>query len=485
MTKNKILKRMTGLVLVFLVLLSSQSSYALEWGRICQGNTLDVGDCVAVYDALYNSGTYNTSCIQAVGWTKTASGGSLNTNRAEGSDLSSAKLYELVYFSTHGSNNGKMNVATSDPSKMSGICSPFDVSDQMGVTNTDWLTNCVWSGPGNYTKAVILASCYQLDNSGTGANAKHWARVMKASQLKVVLGYHESAPAHPTDTNIATDLFSLASTKSAREAWRIANTSPSRSSVWCSLVFNDGNYEDINLPGFGSFTLSPAGTTPSTTVRYYNSVNSPQIIVTSVTPSLPLTINTKPSSSVIATYSTSINTKHNEHKFIGTSIDLDYHRSLADEFMSKEYEDILMSSIPVEFNLFTDEVDSDYGVLDGSKKLIGKSVVYTNQFMGVKLMDNFLAITVEGDNVSIIKDSWQTVSIEVPKNTAVYSTDECNFNTFITTAEKTNNIDIVSGEYIYVPVGNGTYKLAYEAELADGSYTILDCSSSVGELFTE
>lgn len=81
---------------------------------------------------------------------------------------------------------------------------------------------------------------------------------MRQSDIRAICGYHEGAPGHPYDENLAEDFFSYVNAgttgNSVMYSWQHANQDNGNNSTYMVLVYQNDNQCYYRLPGFSSQT---------------------------------------------------------------------------------------------------------------------------------------------------------------------------------------------------------------------------------------
>lgn len=208
-----------------------ESAEVGEWDVLTmQGNTYSASDCRTFETGLLNKGNVYVNANRA-GWS-----GSDNpdNNRVTLEQLRRMYAYDVAYYSGHGAYqtvNGTyhpfLNAKPSNSAADYGNSSPIDVAELFIVDGSDWQTSS-YLEPGDPIKVLFLASCFQLDTK----IMKYYARMMKASGIRAVAGYHDIAPANGDDV-IATNFVKNAAGNSVWYSWQHANSGYN----WAVLVY--------------------------------------------------------------------------------------------------------------------------------------------------------------------------------------------------------------------------------------------------------
>ena len=232
---------------------------------IMQGNTKDALDCETIYYDLQDNNYSSTS----IGWTLGNTGQAYITPVST-SEFVNAKNYTVAYYSGHGArspNNPTINVRTNNSSTevyIPGQTETISIASALNVSGTQWATTCSWQ-KNDPIRVLILASCYQLDSNCIST----YAKIMKASGIRAIAGYHEQAPSYGDHTIAASFINFAESGESIKSSWRQANNGQN----WAVLVYEDGANQYYRLPGFPGNTYSaPSSSTPI--YRYANFIDN-------------------------------------------------------------------------------------------------------------------------------------------------------------------------------------------------------------------
>lgn len=143
----------------------------------------------------------------------------------------------------------------------------------LGVDSSNWASTSQWNKNSNL-KVAIFSACQVLDN--TYGDCKYLVRAMKASNVRVIAGYHMTSPTNPVDTNIATDFFyntqngGVTGGESIRSSWQTANELNSAASRWAVLCYKDNSNQYYRMPGFPGRTYSDPSS-DATVYRFWSS----------------------------------------------------------------------------------------------------------------------------------------------------------------------------------------------------------------------
>ena len=220
------------------------ASYGSYTATVMAGDCVDADDCKVYFDELTAMG-YVTARL---GWNDNGypdNNGletTLNSALTTGTGFNNGRSKTVCVYSGHGGVNG-----SGHPVLSPGASNAFDVATTVGVANSNWLTACTWK---NYpAETLILAACSQLDAS---SRMYYYGRLMKASNLKAVLGYHEETDSGEDDVIVARAFMTTCRSAGAFDiqyCWQYANTSCDAGvEPWAILLYS--NYTDYQMPGF-------------------------------------------------------------------------------------------------------------------------------------------------------------------------------------------------------------------------------------------
>lgn len=522
MFKLKKAKVITSIIALALTAsLFTSTVFAKDYtATIVQGNTEDVGDCKAFFEGLKSVPSGNNYYIWNRGWHYNNGNSYHNyskwnksTNTAPDSDHALASAQDLIdagqrdvlYWSGHGSSNPiRLNVSAS-----SGVYGPgtskqpvINIPSTMKVNTSNWKNTCVWNKNSKITVA-IFGACKILDNDY--GDCKYLVRIMKASNLKAIAGFHLKSPAHPIDTAIVQKFFSnsqnggVVKGESIRSSWQMANELNSRSANWAVLCYKSNYNQYYRIPGFPGKTYSaPASSAP--VYRFWCNYTSPTggqematgINTTSIAESKDLPIELYISNKTI-----SENTLTRSNK--NTNSDVTYYKELNDEISSDLNEtnqnkiatqylnkvlstNITDNSIRTVGTITCEEVNEDSSSVPGSEVVVGKTFCYTNQYNDIKMVDNFYKVGTDVDGVYFSINKWKNIMSVSSKDTnsaKILSMNEVKAR--LATSESVNSKSIAIQEFdeyelVYAPISATTYKLCYEINTEDATYYI-DCVS--------
>ena len=435
---------------------------------IMQGNTLDSTDCESIYYDLQNNG-YD---LYQVGWKLGYDNSDTdNITPVTQSQFLSAKNYTVAYYSGHGGdkytrNQAILNLRLYDSSRE--VYKPgtqeIPIASLLNVNASQWDDVCAWQ-ENDPIRVLILASCDQLDSMFVST----YAKIMKASGIRAIAGYHETAPSNGDDA-IATSFIGFAETgESIKSSWRQANNGQK----WAVLVYEDGANQFYRLPGFPGKTYpTPSDSTPI--YRYANFIdntgNGGRPVTTSISSvsGIPATLvytdkAEKRVENVL--YRDSAGVVVNENVALQTA---------QDEAQKLLTENEYQNSICVESSVIKELVDTEVGIVEGTATTVEKGYTYYDTYNGIKLADSFISIGVDSDGITGVVNSWKDRTISAPVTNMV--TKENIISTSAATQAALQHIesihsvaDVTCENLTYVPAGNNIYQLCYEIVTSGGT----------------
>lgn len=486
MKKRRIISMLlaTALVASVCVTHASATSYT---AMIVQGNTPDVGDCKVVFENLKEVPGENSYTISNRGWHHNNGNSYHNYSRwptssseyslACAQDLIDAKNYDVLYWSGHGGSKPiRLNVhpGSNDYGPGSSQQPTINIASTLGVDSSNWSSTSEWNKDSNL-KVAIFSACQILDNSYD--DCKYLVRAMKASNVRVIAGYHRPSPTNPVDTNIAKAFFNNAQNggvsggESIRSSWQTANELNSATSSWAVLCYKDNSNQYYRIPGFPGRTYaapSDGATVYRFWSRYTNSTGG-QTMPTSLDDNvLPIEISTTDGLRYSAGNDGLTTYREMNEDYQGT-LDDTTQRELAQEYLDEKYQ----AGIEWVGTISCEEVNEDVGSVPGTESVVGKTFCYNNQCSGIRLVNNFYKVATDADGVYSTIDSWKEITGQSEANTE---------NTQIIDPESlavpyAGDTSIESMELVYVPVDVATYRLCYEVTLADLTTYFMDAVS--------
>lgn len=448
---------------------------------VMQGNTESESDCVIFRNGLLNSG-YNYTLVAANGWDPTKIDQTEefeSLQRVTEGQFQKIGYYDVAYYSGHGGKldvNGEIHpVINFTPSKVEndhGVSAPIDVADALSVNTSNWKSTCLVTQDSKLS-VLILSACDQLDSS----IVKYYARLMRASGVRVVAGYHAAAPGTGIDDEIAREFINLASEgNSIWYSWKYANNCGQN---WAVLVYEDNYNQYYRLPGFPGNTYSA----PSSTAAVYryadflgdgkreastaslNDELSSQLLL------LPLTITT--SESNISTYSLSSDRE--------TELsDVTY---LEEATVSNELSDTLgvdlSDRICVDHYITREQVDEDYGLLEETATVVERIYDYHDTYLGIKIVDSFIRACVDGGgmhNISVkaqnVVSTGESLSDTSRSRSVSYLSQEEALSIARNADASSDDFELYNIALAYAPTDNGLHVLCYEVKTSHGFFYV-------------
>ena len=463
---------------------------------IVQGNTKGIADCKVVFEALKNVPNGNSYTISNRGWTydngnsfhnysKWTNGKTNSAYPIAGEQhLIEARSHDVLYWSGHGGNGSdsdsgigpKLNAHPKDTRIIDygpgETRQPeIDVASALGVREENWKSTSQWNKNSRLTVA-IFAACSVLDNYYGGC--KYLARAMKASNVRVIAGYHENSKPNPWDIYIAHDFFygnekavyknrCVTNGESIRSSWEAVNEVDDAGPNWAVLCYKEGGNQYYRLPGFPGKTYA-APSEDATVYRYradYKDPTGGEIMPTGqniISRALPIEVRVSaPDSQSLNSEGKSYFTMYREMNADVTGhLDEEAQGLVASDYIDGKYK----NGIELIGTVFCEEVDEDVGCVPGTEVVVGKNFCYNNQYGNVRLLNNFYKVCTDSDGIYMVVDRWRDVTVsseETTANTAVLTSDSA--RRVASYADKEN---ITDTELVYVPINENTYRLCYE-----------------------
>lgn len=453
------MKKIVGCMLVSCMLLNTAMVAYAATATVCQGDTDNASD-VELFETRLKSNGYSVTYKGFKG-DKTSS-----SVKATGNDLSDAKSSNVLYWSSHGSSTPSLNV-TGGPR--------FNTLDYFNPSKSSPL------------EIAIFSACYQLDGS---SNRTNFANKMRNSNVRVIAGYHEQAPASQ-DYNLVDHYFvAVNGGNSVRYSWEAANAEVGKSGSWITLNYKDNYNEYYRMPGFPSERNDEYPTpTSSTPIYRYWGLSNPAAPVTTLSidlEELPLRLNVSGNSHKV-NLATMKNTMDVENSVISeksqrvtfrepsdeTFVNVDSAESTARSLIGTRLglTDVTDNSLIDEYLIMCEEVKADG--TEGSSEIIGKRVNYNNVMFGVPVEGNFISIGVDNEGIYDVIDTWK--DLQPDELTTLSNAQENDYNAVVDRAEEYwSSIqkdvgNIVENSLIYVEDESGDYELSYSLSYSNGA----------------
>jgi len=437
---------------------------------VCQGNTNDAGDCVVFYNELNR--VYNSVVNKGF----SPSSGSTSSPRASQSDFQNAANYDVLYWSSHGNSTPFLNLGNSEFNSYSAAYS-------------------AWNSTSDKLKVAILAACHQLDGA---TNRSQWANIMRRSNIRAICGYHEGAPGHPYDKNLAEDFFSYVNAgstgNSVMYSWQHANLDNSNNSTYMVLVYQNDNQCYYRLPGFSSQTYrDPNRSTDSIYAYAYFMTGAVSTTSVQSTANSMLPYELVVSDAVIPAMEVAVPrticcswqkpttgaTFVGYGEFPNTPVDLKAAQKLNMEYASQAFGAELLADAQIRnvdivmFEVFGDGTE-------GEHTIIGHATQFINHYNGIPLSQNCIVITSDANGLHSVSNKWRNVT-PAPATKMIQVTPELSVaeSQALTAARQTADTseEIKATDHVYIEK-NGRYVLHRNVELMNGNHILLDCQSN-------
>lgn len=442
---------------------------------ILQGNTEYASDCQAFENALRNTGFGYTDFARG-GWVITSS--IPLENRATEGMLKYAYHYQVAYYSGHGSKKTGYPVLNAIPSNEDlnfGTSSPIDVATVLRIASDDnWESECYFT-ESDPIRVLILAACDQLDSS----IVKYYARLMKASGIRAIAGYHGTAPSIVDATIAQNFVAEAAAGNSIKYSWSAANSGQ----PWAVLVYQENYNEYYRLPGFPGNTYADPSSSASV-YRYANFLSAPREETTSIDNdltqmiiALPLTITAVETES---TYNS--NSSGNEVEKVTSALSVSDNVNLVESYINSTFgSDALESKVCVQHYVSCTEVDENYGILEDTEAIVERTYDYYDTYNDVKIADSYISVSIDIDGISNASDHRVNVISEglsicemantSTSNSSVISVNEA-MKIALSQVHCCDDVELYDVSLAYVPEENGIYTLCYEIMFSCGFYYV-------------
>ena len=439
-----------------------ESAEVGEWDVLTmQGNTYNASDCRTFETGLLNKGNVYVNADRA-GWS-----GSDNpdNNRVTSEQLRRMYTYDVAYYSGHGAYqkvNGTyhpfLNAKPSNSAADYGNSSPIDVAELFIVDGSDWQTSS-YLGPGDPIKVLFLASCFQLDTK----IMKYYARMMKASGIRAVAGYHDIAPANGDDVIATNFVKNAAAGNSVWYSWQHANSGYN----WAVLVYQNNGNQYYRMPGFPGNRYDAPDKTQSV-YRYANFLSPNAPAPTSMDNSLMEQIANLPLTITTSNVQTRSAVPGNEREIVHTTTSVADDGALVWDYLTENgLNDASQNTILVQHYVACDEIDEDEGLLEDSRVIVERTYDYYDTYSGVKIADSFVGASIDCEGVKNISDSRKMVVsagerlAENARNIGLIKEYEA---IEIAQSEDTccDHFDVIDIALAYAPTENGEHVLCYE-----------------------
>lgn len=443
---------------------------------IMQGNTERESDCLAAYNKLTDGGYKN---IAIYGWQYLdANHSKILDARVTEAEFLAAKNYDIAYYSGHGgrkSNEPVINFRPSNSANNFGTSSEIYVATALGVSGNSWRSTAVWQ-PNDTIRVLILAACQQL----TETNVQSYARIMRASGIRAIVGYYGTGPGHETDTNIANSFFDQAAEEtSVYEAWKSANNI--YGSPWAVLVYNENSNQFYRLPGYPGYTY----TTPSSTAQVYlyskqkpnGSATLSNPTISEIQDDLPLEFSLRSEARLAIVADESREPVYTDETLPDMTDD-------AISELSEIAGGIDAYGFPIRGDgVVRKEVDDEGYVIADSEIVVERGYTMHDMYRGVKVADSFISISYDSAGVNSVVNRWKDIyseyAVELIAGDDMQPTELMGETEAMAIAEEAARsyheeeaFEVYSTDLAYAPAGDGIYELAYEVSTSCGVYYV-------------
>lgn len=434
---------------------------------IMQGNTYSASDCRVFKEEMLASGNgYTTYALR--GWN--TSSDVPNTNRVTESQFKEMKNYHVAYYSGHGGFSGGhpiVNYVPSNSSQNYGTSSPINVATALGVSTSNWQNNA-YIKTTDPTRVLVLAACSQLDSNCV----KYYARIMKASSIRAIAGYHDVAPSDGDDVIARNFVETADAGNSIMYSWQNANPV----SNWAVLVYQSNYNQYYRFPGFPGNTYSDP--TDLTVYRYANYLSTPGTVTTSLGTDiesmllgLPLSITTTG-----ANARTDIQSTRRELDESLTSV-ADNDNVVQNYLLEYFSEDLTSDKVCVESYVTREEADTELGLLSETETVVERTYNYYDTYNGIKIADSYVGASVDVGGVKNVSYARKEVlsagkcanELSAQKNAQKkLLTKEEAVEVVRTKDTCCSELTVLGISLAYAPVNGGEHVLCYEIQSNHG-----------------
>lgn len=321
----------------------------------------------------------------------------------------------------------------------------------------------------NPIEIAIFASCYAFARD---YYKQGFAGIMKRSNLFVVCGYSEKAPAgNSTDTNIVNSFFSYTNSgNGVVSAWKKGNNYVGTFS-WGAVSYGTTEANmNFKMPGWGS----NAGIDRKQKIWYVN--QSKASVIT------PLSRMTTPVSITALPTEVSFRTSPPRAKAIGSmrsqremrfvaTTDADLLNMLQHAELG---EDDSLKSLPDALSLFqpmyvSDITDTEVGIA----QLVGGDLIYQNVYRGVPIEGNFVRLCADSDGIYDSIYRWYDVDA-VDERCSDTGADPLTTERILSIIGTDVTATIEDSSLCYLQVSPGCLHLCQQVYLSDGQGYIVD-----------
>ena len=428
---------------------------------IMQGDTDSASDCLAFANALTASGNgYNY--FQRYGWNAE---GQKTESMVSSSQFSSIGSYPVAYYSGHGSWKWSNEAGDQVPFLNAGSSSTeFNVATTLGLSGTDWEDTCIISSI-SPLRVLILSACKQLNDY----SAQYYARLMKASGVRVVAGYHDTSTSD-YDDEIAQEFVERCDMgRSILNSWDTVNSNYGQ--PWAVLVYTSNENQNYRLPGFpGATYVAPSsgadiyrymeGVDTTVTLRYMPNIENE---IAEVIESLPLfiTVVEKSKTGTLqdyvrdAVWTASVEDNDSEIK----------------KLIEETLQESVGKKIVVQYNVTQDIIDPELGVVPESSVVVERTYKYYDTYRGIKITDSYISASIDSQGINEFTVCKRMV---MPEDTSAFTsrvdmlenhpvvTQENAIKVLLAEEKQLMQTELLAVSLAYVPDGSGNHVLCYE-----------------------
>ena len=445
---------------------------------IMQGNTYSASDCVDFENELASSNNgYNS--FTRYGWRP--NNDTPLPLRVTLSQFQTCNLYHVAYYSGHGGrywDGESYPVLNASSSNSYGTSRSFNVATALGVAGNNWMTTCTIDANDNL-HTMVLASCFQLDSS----IVKYYARIMKASGVRVIAGYHDIAPSDGDDV-IATEFVENAGNGySVIDAWKMCNSNTN----WAVLYRNVSNTQEYHLPGFPATNWINIDSDDQV-YRYASFFEGPRQVVTSSNNSYSFDmLEQLPATITMIDSRSSISTGYNNRDPVwGSTYVADDDSSIVRTLTTLLGENV--SAKPcAQYRVSREKVDEQIGIVPESEVVVERTYKYFDTYNGVKIADSFISASIDSEGINNIMLQRKTISSSGTNSVASnanrvigdYISEFDALKLLLLDHSCIADSELICVSLAYVPDGSGNHVLCYEFVFSSGFHYV---NVSTGEI---
>lgn len=299
---------------------------------------------------------------------------------------------------------------------------------------------------------------------------KYYARLMKATSIRAIAGYHDIAPSSGDDTIPTNFLNNCANGNSVWYSWEHANTYQN----WAVLVYESNDNQYYRLPGYPGKTYSAPESTASV-YRYASFLVTPQVTPTSAYLHPETNYNALPLSIRVCS-NLSRNTrqyKSREIEVSDTSVpdsESVAHAMLVDIIGGDEAK----KAICIQRHIIRDEID-DNGILRDTSTVIERTYNFFNTYDGIKIADSYISVSIDKKGINNVDNNWMQIIAAEESRQAIGDTavniifKESAVSIAKIASEHPENFCLYRVNLAYAPTNDGDYVLCHEVVSSCGS----------------